>query len=67
LNNDHGRTYALRIFESKIARKIYVLGKEDERWGIRGNQEIKDVLQGADIVKFIKFLRLRWYDHVERM
>jgi len=24
-------------------------------------------LQGADIVKFINLLQLRWYDHVERM
>jgi len=25
------------------------------------------MLQGADIVKFIKFLRLRWCGHVERI
>jgi len=29
--------------------------------------EIKDILQGADILKFIKFLRLRLYGQVERM
>ena len=28
---------------------------------------IKDILQGADIVKFIKSIRLRWYGHDERM
>ena len=26
-------------------------------------KEIKDILQGADIMKFIKSLRLRWYGH----
>ena len=30
-------------------------------------KEIKDILQGADIVKFTKPFRLRWYGHVERM
>jgi hypothetical protein len=30
------------------------------------NKEIKDILQGADIVKFIQSLLLRWYGHVER-
>jgi hypothetical protein len=25
----------------------------------------KDILQGEDTVKFIKFLQLRWYGHVE--
>lgn len=28
---------------------------------------IKDILQGADTVKFIISLRLRWYGHVEYM
>jgi hypothetical protein len=41
--------------------------KDDERWGIRANKEIKDILHGADILQFIRFLRLGWYGHVERM
>jgi hypothetical protein len=31
------------------------------------NKEIQDIIQGVDIVKFTKSLRLRWYGHVERM
>jgi hypothetical protein len=31
------------------------------------NKVIKDILQGADIVKFIKSSRIRRYGHVERM
>jgi hypothetical protein len=31
------------------------------------DKEIKDILQGTDIVKSIKFSRIRWYGHVERM
>jgi len=33
--------------------------KENETCRMRTNTEIKDILQGAGIVKFIKFLRLR--------
>jgi hypothetical protein len=32
----------------------------------KNRQGEKDMLQGADIVKFIKFLRLRLYGHVEK-
>jgi hypothetical protein len=31
------------------------------------NKEIKDILQGADIVKFIKSSRISLYGHVKRM
>lgn len=57
----------LRIFEWKIERKIYVPVNGGECWRTGANQEVKYILQGADIVKFIKFAQLRWYDHVERM
>ena len=59
-------TNVLRIFEMKLVRKIYLLVKGEEHWRIRTNKETKNILQGADIVTFIKFLQLRWYGHVER-
>jgi hypothetical protein len=31
------------------------------------NEEIKDILQGEDTAKLIKFFHLRWHGHVERM
>jgi hypothetical protein len=40
---------------------------EGESWRIRTNKEIEDILEGADIVKFIKSLRLRRCGHIERM
>jgi hypothetical protein len=57
---------ALRISERKIIRKIYGPIKGDS-WRIRMNKEIKDILQGTDIVKFIKYSTIRWCGHVERM
>jgi hypothetical protein len=57
---------ALRILERKTVRKLYGHVVEGDCWGIT-NREIKNILQRVDIVRYIKFLRLRWYGHVERM
>jgi hypothetical protein len=58
---------ALRIFERKIVRRIYGPINEGESWRIRTSKEIEYILEGADTVKFIKSLRLRWCGHIERM
>jgi hypothetical protein len=42
----------------KTVRKICRFVKEGQRWRMRINKEIKDILQREDIVKFMKFLRL---------
>jgi sorting nexin-29 len=55
---------AVRIFERKIVRKVYGPINEGESWRIRTNKEIEDILEGADIVKFIKS---RWCGHIDRM
>jgi hypothetical protein len=51
-----------------IARKTCGLVKEGKRRRTLGytNKARDDTLQEYD-VKFIKALRLRWYDHAERM
>jgi hypothetical protein len=59
-------TKASRIFERKIVRKIYGPVKGGERWRIRTNKEVEDILQVKDTVEFIKSLRLGWFGHVER-
>ena len=57
----------LAVFERKILRKIYGPVKENELWGIRQNDELEAIIKGEKIVRFIKYQRIRWLGHVERM
>jgi hypothetical protein len=58
---------SLRIFERKILRKIYGPVQGGDTWRIRYNEELNRLINGKDIVKFIKAQRIRWLDHVKRM
>ena len=58
---------ALAIFERKILRKIYGLVKENELWRIRRNDELEAIIKGQNIVRFIKWQRIRWLGHIDRM
>ena len=58
----------LTMFEVEIVRKVHELVKK-ERTLLKyekKNNDTKDTLQGKDIVKFTKSLRLSWYGYVER-
>jgi hypothetical protein len=41
--------------------------REGERWRIRSNRELEEILRGKDVVRFVKSRRLAWLGHVERM
>jgi hypothetical protein len=58
---------ALRVFERKVVRMIYDPVREGERWRIRSNRELEEIIRGEDIVRFVKSQRLDWLGHVERM
>jgi uncharacterized protein YlxP (DUF503 family) len=58
---------ALQIFERKGIREIYSPVCKDSVWRVRSNSEIHSLLQGEDIVRHVKSLRLSWLDHVECM
>jgi len=58
---------ALAAFERKILRKIYGPVKENELWRIRRNDELEAIIKGENIVRFIKFQRIRWLGHIERI
>jgi hypothetical protein len=57
---------ALPVFEKKVVRRIYGPVREGERWRIRSNREVQEILRGEDIVKFLKSQRLAWLGDVER-
>ena len=58
----------LRIFERRILRKIFgPVQNEDGFWRIRMNYELNDLIQNADVVRFVKSKRMAWLGHVMRM
>jgi len=57
----------LRIFERQILRKIFGPVNIDNIWRIRNNMEIDKLVEGADIVRFIKAQRIKCLGHIQRM
>jgi hypothetical protein len=41
--------------------------KENELWIIRQNDELEAIIKGENIVRFIKYQRIRWLGHIERI
>ena len=58
----------LRIFERRVLRKNFgPVQNEDGSWRIRMNYELNELIENADIVRFIKSRRIAWLGHVMRM
>jgi hypothetical protein len=56
------------IFERKILRKIFGPTKElNGLWRIKTNEDLDDLIQQQNIIRFIKSQRIKWLGHVERM
>jgi hypothetical protein len=49
---------AVLIFERKIFRRIYGPKYEDGEWKSRMNQELEELIEGENIVKWIKGQRI---------
>jgi hypothetical protein len=57
----------LHVFERRILRKIFGPVNIDDIWRKRNNMEIDKLIEGADIVRFIKAQRIKWLGHIQRM
>jgi hypothetical protein len=57
----------LQIFERQILRKIFGPVNIDNVWRIRNNMESYNLIEGADIVRFIEALQIKWLGHIQRM
>ena len=58
----------LMIFERKILRKIFGPTKEPNGlWRIKTSEELDELIQRKNIIRFIKSQRLKWLGHIERM
>jgi hypothetical protein len=57
----------LRIFERQILRKIFGRISIDSIWRIRINMKIDKLIEGADIVRFIKAQKIKGLGHIQRM
>jgi hypothetical protein len=56
------------IFERKILRKIFGPTKESNGlWRIKTNKEMDELIQRKNVIRFIKFQRLKEIRYVERM
>jgi len=58
--------YRLSIFERKILWRIYGPVIDKGEWRIRTNQELYQLYDEKDIVKFCKLSGVRWAGHVMR-
>jgi len=58
---------AVLIFERKIFRRIYGPKYEDGEWKSRTNRELEELSKGENIAKWIKWQRISWLGHLERM
>ena len=58
----------LRVFENRIVRQIFG-PKRDENgeWRRLHNEELHSLYRSPNIVRGIKYRRLRWAGHVARM
>lgn len=58
----------LRMCERKILRRIYgPTRNEDGTYRIKMNHELNNIIEGKDIVRYIKAQRIAWLGHIRRM
>jgi hypothetical protein len=67
--SDIREEHRLRVFESRVLRRIFRL-KRDEmtgEWRKLHNEELRDLYSSPSIIRIIKSRRMRWAGHVAQM
>jgi hypothetical protein len=60
--------HKLLVFERKILRSIFgPTKKANGEWRLKTNEELEKAINNENIVRYIKYKRLSWLGHVERM
>jgi hypothetical protein len=57
------------MFENRVLRSIFE-PKRDEvtgKWRKLHNEELRDLYSSPNIIRLIRFRRMRWAEHVARM
>jgi hypothetical protein len=58
----------LLVFERNILRRIFgPTQKANGEWRLKTNNELEKAINNENIVRYIKYKRLSWLGHVERM
>jgi len=59
----------LRVFENMVLRRIFEPRRDEvtEEWKRLHNEELNDLYSSPNIVRLIKWRRMRWAGHVARM
>ena len=58
----------LLVFERKMLRRIFgPTQKASGEWRLKTNEELEEAINNENIVRYIKYKRLSWLGHVERM
>jgi hypothetical protein len=59
----------LRVFENMVLRRIFGPRRDEvtEEWRRMHNEELNDLYSSPNIVRVIKWRRMRWAGHVARM
>jgi hypothetical protein len=59
----------LRVFENKVLRRIFGPRRDEVpgEWRRLHNEELNDLYSSPNIVRVIKWRRMRWAGHVARM
>ena len=55
----------LRIFERHILSKIFGPVNIDNMWRTRNNLEIDKLIEGANVVRFVKAQRIKWLGRIQ--